>query len=172
MAQEMKFMETFTGKTINTLGYTKADGTKNGTNITGKALHVETSPYAVIDFDIWDNNLKDALKSQIIEHFKDKTKIVQTYSGGFHVYCKDDKIWSDLDVNRIQKVYKSEETCVKYNGESTSAYEIDIFLSHQPNKRNLVVLPGSKVKTEKSNNKIREYTRPMSTTNKVTKPLR
>ena len=157
MAQEMKFMETFTGETINTLGYTKADGTQNGTNITGKALRVETSPYAVIDFDIWDNNFKDVLKSQIVEHFKDKTKIVQTYSGGFHIYCKDDKIWSDLDVSRFTKLYKSEETCLKYNGESTSAYEIDIFLSHQPNKRNLIVLPGSKVKTEKSNNRIREY---------------
>ena len=61
-------MGTFTGETINTLGYTKADGSKNGTNITGKALKVETSPYAVIDFDIFDPEMKSCLKEEILEY--------------------------------------------------------------------------------------------------------
>ena len=150
-------METFTGETINTFGYTKADGKKNGENITGKALRVETSPYAVIDFDILDQDMKGTLKEQILEHFSNKTKIVQTYSGGFHVYCRDDKIWSDLDKNRIVGVYNSEETYYSSNGQLDNSYAIDIFLSHQPTKRSLIVLPGSKVKTPKSNNEIREY---------------
>ena len=108
-----KRINTFTGETINTLGYTKADGTQNGTNITGKALRVETSPYAVIDFDIYDEDMKVELKKQILEYFKNKTKIVQTYSGGFHIYCKDDGSWSDLEKNRLQKVYRSEELYLK-----------------------------------------------------------
>ena len=152
-----KRINTFTGETINTLGYTKADGSQNGSNITGKALRVETSPYAVIDFDIYDQDMKDDLKKQIVEYFKNKTKIVQTYSGGFHIYCKDDGTWSDLDKNRITKLYRSEELYLKAKGVLENSYEIDIFLSHLPTKRNLIVLPGSKVKTEKSNNEIREY---------------
>ena len=156
MAQLKKLMKTFNGEIINTLGYTKADGTTNGTKITGKALKVETSPYAVIDFDIFDPDLKDIFKEEILENYHGKTKIVQTYSGGFHVYSKD-KIWSDLEKNRIVGVYESAETYTKPNGESINAYAIDIFLSHQPTKRNLIVLPGSKVKSEKSNNEVREY---------------
>ena len=157
MAKATKLMKAFTGEIINTLGYTKADTTKQGTRITGKALQVETSPYAVIDFDILDSDMKDIFRKDILENFIGKAKIVQTYSGGFHVYAKDDKIWSDLDKNRIVGAYNSLETYTKPNGESVSAYAIDIFLSHQPTKRNLIVLPGSKVKSEKTNNEVREY---------------
>ena len=146
----------FKGKIIDTYNYEKHDRAKDYGTKTGKTLHVETSPYAVIDFDVYTDKMKKILNQKICINFKNKAKIVETYSGGFHIYVKDDGIWNDLDKNRPCGVYHSEETHMSASGLKND-YAIDVFLSHHHDKRNLVVLPTSLVKTEKSNNEIREY---------------
>lgn len=144
--RKMVDTQMFTGEKINTYNYEKHDKAKDFGIRTGKALQVETSPYCVIDFDVYTDERKESLKPQILEHFTGKAKIVQTYSGGFHIYFKDDKIWHNLPHNRYCPVYRSED----------ESFNIDVLTSN-PTGRNLVVLPGSKVKSPKSNNQVREY---------------
>ena len=146
----------FKGEFITTYNYEKCDRAKNFGTATGKAIQVETSPYAVIDFDINADEIKKSLGQKITINFKNKAKIVETYSGGFHIYVKDDGIWNDLDKNRICGIYHSETAHMTGDGLKND-YAIDVMLSHHHDKRNLVVLPTSLVKTKKSNNEIREY---------------
>ena len=151
------YLDTFEGHVIDTYAYGKSDSKKDGDTVTGKALCMNGSIYAAIDFDINEEDIQPAIKTQLLEHFTGKAKIVETYSGGFHLYVKDDGSWSDLDKNRCTQVYYSEETYRRTATGLENSYVIDIFLSHIPEKRSLIVLPGSEVRTAKSNNVIGTY---------------
>ena len=81
------YLDTFEGHVIDTYAYGKSDSKKDGDTVTGKALCMNGSIYAAIDFDINDEDIQPAIKKQLLEHFTGKAKIVQTYSGGLHLYA-------------------------------------------------------------------------------------
>ena len=81
----------------------------------------------------------------ILQYFTGKARIIETVSGGFHVYIRDDKIWSHLKNNRFVGIYKNEEL----------GFDIDVFISGGITSP--LMLPGSKVRSSKLNNAIGEY---------------
>ena len=133
----------FPGMILKTFNYEKHTG---GAGIpTGTILRLDTSIYTVIDFDIRDPKAKEYLKPLILEHFQGKARIIETVSGGFHIYTRDDKIWSHLKKNRFVGIYKNEQL----------GFDIDVFVSG--GLTSTVMLPGSKVRSSKLNNAIGEY---------------
>lgn len=65
--------------------------------------------------------------------------IVQTGSGGLHIYCNKSNFKPTNDAGRSIKMYTSEK------------YDIDVIVSNNPEKNSLIVLPGSKVKKDYKN---------------------
>ena len=139
--------------TIDTFDYEKNDAKKYGQK-TGKALLVnKCDNLAVIDIDI-KHDLSVERKNEIQKSFVDAIEstlsqcpITKSGNGGLHIFTRlngfvDEKI---ADGNRYTKIYKSDD------------YDVDLFVGLSPDKRSLLMLPGSKIKNEGSN-KVLEYT--------------
>ena len=121
--------------TIDLYNYLKHDG-GSGTTVTGKAiLNNKVTNLSIVDIDV-NKELKQEDKNNIcktlLAKLSDRDVIVQTASGGLHVYCNTEEYY--VESNRMVKCFTS------------SDFDIDIFSSIDPNSRSLVVLPGSKVR--------------------------
>ena len=132
---EFTLKERIEKNTINLYNYLKHDG-GSGTTVTGKALVNNKCPnLSIIDIDInkeLKQEEKDMIRKNLIAKISDKDVIVQTASGGLHIYCNTDEYY--IDSNRMVKCFTSND------------YDVDIFSSIDSNSRSLVVLPGSKVR--------------------------
>ena len=121
--------------TIELFNYEKHDGHPS-CNPTGYAVKVnECNDLAVIDVDInknLDEPTKKMVQGLIILKLPDDCVVVQTVSGGLHIYARLGNFKPTS--NRMIKCYSNEN------------YNIDLFTSVDSNKRSLVVLPGSQVK--------------------------
>ena len=63
-----QFMMSFSGEKVNIYEYEKSPRAEYTGNVTGQALQVPTSPYAVVDFDIYTEDMKLALKEKILQY--------------------------------------------------------------------------------------------------------
>ena len=127
------------GHTVECYNYLKHDGgkVKPGSKATGSALVInEVDGLSVVDIDIIKDH--DIVREDLLMKLSDDDVVVQTVSGGLHIYCNkgDFKAAS----NRMIKVYQCDD------------YDVDIMCTIDKQKRSLVVLPGSRVRsTHKSN---------------------
>ena len=123
--------------TINLTNYNKHDQQSSG-RVTGKALlGNKCVNLSIIDIDInkeLDNETKDSIRKRILNTLSNDDIIVQTASGGLHIYSNTDEFYTTS--NRMVKCYKSND------------YDIDIFSCYDSYKRSLIVLPGSKVRKD------------------------
>ena len=114
-------------------------------NITGIALNINESPFAVIDFDIKASTEeeRDKIRQEIIEKYKLNTGLVKTTSGGLHYYVMFDK---------YPEWYENKSRYIKCF--STKDYEIDVMLPFN-GETNFIMFPGSKAKNHQG--EIRQY---------------
>ena len=78
--------------TVDLFNYLKHDGGKG--RITGKALLLnKITNLCVIDVDVnksYNDELKKQVRKQILGRLSDDDVIVETASGGLHIYCNTD----------------------------------------------------------------------------------
>lgn len=140
--------ERIDGHTINTYNYHKHDGgfDQPDSIVTGQALLCNEVDFAIVDIDVHDTNKTEEDKAKIRDSFISKLPedyvIVQTQSGGLHIYLNCSYIQPPK--NRIIGFFKCPE------------YSIDIFAGIPGSKRSLVVLPGTKYRDDRDS-PIREY---------------
>jgi hypothetical protein len=72
------------------------------------------------------------VRTELISKLNPNDVIVKTGGGGIHIYTNQEEF--PLTQNRLIKCFTSHQ------------YDVDIFGSGDKNSRNLIVLPGSKVK--------------------------
>ena len=130
-------ISSFTGIIEPTLNYAKHCNLKSG-KVTGSALRISSSPYAVIDVDI-TKSLPDNTKEELRDLFSflNKVKLVKTGSGGLHIYTKWDSSFPAYDDSYL-KVVSSREL----------NFGIDVFVPfHKDGKSSrCIVLPGTQAK--------------------------
>ena len=129
---------------INLTNYEKHDGTKG--RKTGEALLSNKIPgLCIVDIDInksLDDERKERIRSELLEELSIDDVVVKTASGGLHVYCNEE--YFTLTSNRMIKCFTSEN------------FDVDIFGCHDQTKRSIVVLPGSRVRTN-HNSSVTKY---------------
>ncbi len=134
---------TFSGEVKPTRNYQKHYNLKIG-KITGYALDLSTSPYAVIDIDIHGN---DEQKETIRNYFDDiiksaNVKVVKSLSGGYHFYTLWDNSFKPTKDSYIE-VYKF------VDDNDGSNFSVDVFIPHkQESKSRCIMLPGSNAKNK------------------------
>jgi hypothetical protein len=134
--------KTFSGEIKATRNFQKHYNLKIG-KITGYALDLSTSPYAVIDIDIHGN---DEQKETIRNYFDDviksaNVKVVKSLSGGYHFYTLFDESFKPTKDSYIE-VYK-------FVDEDESNFSVDVFVPHkQESKSRCIMLPGSTAKNK------------------------
>ena len=147
---KIPFEKRIEGHTVNCYNYLKHDGgkIKPGSKPTGQALIINEVPdLAVVDVDVkTDPNI---VREEVMEKLSDEDVVVQTCSGGLHIYCN--KGGFKTASNRMVKAFSCDD------------YDVDIFCTIDSKKRSLIVLPESKVRpTHKStgdnNSKVGVYT--------------
>ena len=109
---------TFTGEIEITRNFNKHANLPFG-KPTGRALMISTSPYAVVDIDMHEEN-----KEPIRELFTDiietaDVKVVQTMSGGYHFYT----LWDESF-----KPTKDSYVCAYESVEEGYRFAIDVFV--------------------------------------------
>lgn len=126
--------------------YLKHDG-GGGNKETGSALLVNNIPnLSVVDIDInkeLNEDERQTIRNEILNKFTDEDIIVKTCSGGLHIYCNTDDQY--ITSNRMIKCF----TC--------KSFDVDIMSSYDENKRNLIVLPGSRVRKNHHKSDISSY---------------
>ena len=133
---------TFTGEVKPTRNYQKHYNLKIG-KITGFALDLSTSPYAVIDIDIHGN---DEQKETIRNYFDDvikssDVKVVKSLSGGYHFYT----LWD----NSFKPTKDSYIEVYKFVDDDESNFSVDVFVPYkQESKSRCIMLPGSNAKNK------------------------
>ena len=131
--------ERIEGHTIDCYNYLKHDSSnsKSSTKVTGKALKINEVPYlSVIDIDVKQE--PENVRKEILQKLKPHDIVVQTCSGGLHIYCNTGEFKPAS--NRMIKIFTCDD------------YDVDIMSTIDESKRSLIVLPGSKVRsTHKSN---------------------
>jgi hypothetical protein len=133
----------FAGEIKPTRNYSKHYNLKVG-KLTGFALDLSSSPYAVIDIDIHGNEeQKELIRSyfdSIIE--SSNVKVVQTLSGGYHFYTLFDDSFKPSKDSYID-VYK-------FVDEDESNFSVDVFVPYKTNirKSRCIMLPGSFAKNK------------------------
>ena len=132
---QLTLNERIKDKTVNLYNYLKHDGGYSKT-VTGKALlNNKCINLSIVDVDInkeLEQEEKDKIRINILSKLSDKDFIVQTASGGLHIYCNTNDYY--VESNRMIKCFTSND------------YDIDIFSSFDVDSRSLVVLPNSKVR--------------------------
>ena len=132
---ELTLRQRIENNTVNLYNYLKHDG-GSGTAVTGKALlNNKCLNLSIVDLDInkeLKQEEKEAIRKTLMSKLSDEDIVVQTASGGLHIYCNTEEYY--VESNRMVKCYTSPE------------YDVDIFSSVDVNSRSLVVLPGSKVR--------------------------
>jgi hypothetical protein len=132
---------------IDLYNFQKHDREKSG-KITGQAMLVNKTKYAIIDIDI-DKKLPESeiekIRNNIIEKIEETQdecngklpRIVITGNGGLHLYSLWDKSLP-LEKGRSCDVFKHMKNRLNY--------DVDIFTPIDPEKMSLLVLPGTKIK--------------------------
>ena len=134
----------FLGDIKPTHNYHKHCNDRDG-EITGYALSIDSSQYAIIDVDIHEN------KEQIRKQFKDickdlNVRVVRTGSGGLHIYTMWDESFK-----------ATKDSYVKAYKDPSNSFDIDVFVPFKSDKvSRCIVLPGSQVKKNNSD-EILEY---------------
>lgn len=138
----------FKGTIKETRNYDKHCNAKSG-KVTGRALLVSTSPYAIIDIDI-NHDLSDERKGEIRGLFQSvidqsAVKVVQTGSGGYHFYTQWDQSFEPTK-DSYTKVYKH-----------GSEFDVDLFVPFAQQNKNsrCILLPGTKAKNKEG--KVGQY---------------
>ena len=142
--EQATFKQRIEGNTIDLYCYNKHDACKKGTK-TGTALLInQVQNLAVVDIDIVGETSeeKSVIREEICKMLSPDDLIVQTCSGGLHVYCNTDGF--PVLSNRMIKYFTCEE------------YDVDLMSSIEPDKRSLIVLPGSRVRKD-HRSKVTEY---------------
>ena len=131
---------TFSGPKIDIYNYEKRD--KKYVNdddvVTGRALLLNKTRYAVVDIDIHKDlpeDERDRVRETFIENLAiEGVKIVQTANKGLHYYVRYDKLngynmGGNISKNAYVKIIRRLK------------FDIDIFLPAFDTKRQLIVLP-------------------------------
>ena len=133
----------FAGEIKPTRNYQKHYNLKVG-KLTGYALDLSSSPYAVIDIDVHGNEeQKELIRSyfdSIIE--SSNVKVVKSLSGGFHFYT----LWD----NSFKPTKDSYIEVYKFVDEDGSNFSVDVFVPYKQNirKSRCIMLPGSFAKNK------------------------
>ncbi|KAH7821374.1 uncharacterized protein MONOS_16521 [Monocercomonoides exilis] len=117
--------------------YQKNDG-GSGSVVTGRAVLVnKVSNLTFIDIDInksLDDESKQSIRSKILNKLDEDDAVIQTASGGFHIYANTDDFYANS--NKMIKCCTCDE------------FDVDIMTSLDESKRSLIVLPNSKVRKD------------------------
>lgn len=139
---EHSLIERIGENTIQLYNNEKHDDKRNhdGEKATGQAMllnHIQN--LSVVDIDInkdLNEQERATIRDELIKRVQDKVDvIVQTTSGGIHIYANMDN-FEGITSNRMNK-------CVK-----TEKYDVDLFACFDESKRSLVVLPESECKNK------------------------
>ena len=134
---------TFSGEIKPTRNYQKHYNLKVG-KLTGFALNLSSSPYAVIDIDVHGNEeQKELMRSYFDDVIKSvNVKVVKSLSGGFHFYTLFDNSFKPTKDSYID-VYK-------FVDEDESNFSVDVFVPYKQNirKSRCIMLPGSFAKNK------------------------
>ena len=121
----------------NTYNYNKHPKPGSG-KPTGSCMHLEmVEELAVVDIDIkkdLDEEIKEAIRNELLEKLKPFGVIVQTAHGGLHVYCNQGDFYQP--VNREYGCYQSEHFDIDLLGHT--------LIEEGKLNTNIVMLPGSK----------------------------
>ncbi|KAH7814945.1 uncharacterized protein MONOS_16067 [Monocercomonoides exilis] len=135
--EEKSLNERIVSNVVDLFNFQKHDG-GSGSVVTGRAVLVnKVSNLTVIDIDInksFDDDSKQSIRSNILNKLDEDDVVVQTASGGLHIYANTDDFYANS--NRMIKCY----TCDEFDG--------DIMTSLDKSKRSLIVLPNRKVRKD------------------------
>ena len=113
--------------------------------ITGKALLVSSSPYAIVDIDInhsFDNERKEEVRGYFELVIKDyNVKVVKSGSGGYHFYS----MWD----NSFEPTKDSYTKVFKYEEDDETIFEVDLFVPFKSDKNSrCILLPETEAKNK------------------------
>ena len=132
--ETMTLRERINDNVIELNNYLKHDGGKG--RKTGFALLLnKISNLAVIDIDInktYNEEMKEDVRNHVLSLLSDDDVIVQTGSGGLHIYCNIDLF--PFTSNRMIKCFTSTD------------FDVDLMGAKDKDKRSLIVLPDSRVR--------------------------
>jgi len=104
--------------------------------ITGYALDVNKSKYAIIDIDFdhkLDEKIKESIRQNLLKVLKDDVRIEKTAHGGLHIYT----IW---DKSQPYKVNQNVKIC------TCEGYDVDVFVPIKREAQCRIVIAGSKIR--------------------------
>lgn len=132
----MTFNERTRNSIVDLYNYQKHDGGSGRGRQTGWAYELnKCENLMVVDVDIdksLEEDKKQTIRTTLLKKLPDDACVVQTPSGGLHIYCNVDGF--PVTSNRMVKCYKCED------------FDIDLLSGVDPDKRSLVVAPGSSVR--------------------------
>lgn len=135
----------FNGEIAPTRNYAKHANAKIG-KITGKALSICSSPYAVIDIDI-NHSFSDNRKQEVRDYFESiindyNIKAVKTLSGGLHLYSNWDSSFKP-DKDSYVGIYD-------YSEDDEKIFSVDLFVPFENSnkKGRWIMLPNSEAKNK------------------------
>ncbi|MBR6907133.1 hypothetical protein IKN40_01135 [bacterium] len=134
--------------TMKLYNYLKHDGEAKGNEkwrnshgkVTGTAaLNNNIDNLGCVDVDVpkmLDDDKKQEIRDCILEKLVGVEPIAETGNGGLHIYCNLNNF--PIPKNRSTKAIKQVPVC-------DTALDIDLFGDVDPEKRSLILLPGSKI---------------------------